>query len=72
MTKTIATSRSTTTGRFSPKPLGKSKAAKFAQVEGITLTAKSKKTLVRLEASGLKGDALRAAITGTFEKKRSG
>lgn len=70
MPRNLSISRSASTGRFTPKPLGKAKAAKFAQVEGMALTEKSKQTLVRLEASGLKGDALRAAITGTFQKKR--
>lgn len=70
MSKNLVTSRSASNGRFAPKPLGRSKAAKFAQVEGMSLTDKSEKTLAQLKARGLKGDALRAAIAGTFQNKR--
>lgn len=61
--------RSAVTGRFATKPLGRSKASKFAQIEGMTLTRRSAKMISRLEGTGLKGDALRTAITGSFGKK---
>ncbi len=52
------------------KALGKSKATKFAKVEGVTTTSKSAKTLKTYSDRGLKGDALRSAITGTFTNKK--
>ena len=70
MTKNQAIKRSVVTGRFASKPLGKGKAKKFAQVEGMVLTQRSSKTISRFEGSGLKGDALRSAITRSFVKKR--
>lgn len=57
------------TDRFIPKPLGKDKARKFIQVEGMSLNKQSAGTISRLEKKGLKGDALRSAITGTFVSK---
>lgn len=62
--------RSTAAGRFASKPLGKGKATKFAKVEGMVLSSRSTKTISRLEGSGLKGDALRSAIIGSFAKKQ--
>ena len=44
-------------------------AAKFALVEGLSLDAASVDLLERSKAAGLKGDALRAAIVGSFRKK---
>ena len=70
MKKSTALKRSETTGRFVTKPLGKGKAAKFAKVEGVTTSSKSEKTLKTYIARGLKGDALRSAITGTFATKK--
>jgi len=70
MKKNQATIRSTAAGRFASKPLGKSKATKFAKVEGMVLTQRSAKTISRFEGNGLKGDALRSAITGSFVKKQ--
>ena len=69
MTKSHSIPRSAKTGQFTVKALGKSKASKFSQVEGITLSRLSDGTLKRLEESGLKGDTLRSAISGTFQKK---
>lgn len=68
---TQAIKRSASTGRFVTKPLGKGKATKFSNVEGMVLTQRSAKMISRLEGSGLKGDALRSAITGSFDKKWS-
>jgi len=70
MKKSSAVKRSATTGRFVSKPLGKSKAAKFAEVEGVTTSARSARTLETYTARGLKGDALRSAITGSFVTKK--
>jgi hypothetical protein len=62
--------RSAKSGRFVTKPLGVSKASKFALVEGMTLSKKNLKAFAECEAIGLKGDALRSAISGSFQKKR--
>lgn len=70
MSKSTALKRSATTGRFVTKALGKSKATKFAKVEGVTTSSKSAKTLKTYSDRGLKGDALRSAITGTFTNKK--
>ena len=70
MKKNQAIKRSAATGRIVSKTLGKDKATKFAQVEGMVLTKKSSKTMSRFQGRGLKGDALRSAITGSFNKKR--
>ena len=48
--------------------LGSAKAAKFALVEGLSLDSSSLDLLQRSKAAGLKGDALRAAIAGSFLK----
>lgn len=70
MKKSQTTKNSDATGRFVPKPLGKGKAVKFSQVEGMTISRKSARTLESLESRGLKGDALRSAISGSFAKNR--
>ena len=49
-----------------------SKAIKFAQVEGMALSPRSAQTLTQLQANGLQGDALRAAIALSFQKKHRG
>ncbi len=67
--KKIAIKHSAKVGRFVPKPLGKAKAEKFSKVEGMTISRKSAKTLSDFEGRGLKGDALRSAINGSFIKK---
>ena len=72
MKKNSATARSASTGRFVSKPLGKGKAEKFARVEGMSLSKQSAGTYSRLTARGLKGDALRSAISGAFVTKRGG
>lgn len=71
MKKSTALRRSATTGRFVTRPLGKSKAAKFAKVEGVTISPKSAKMLEIYTDRGLKGDALRSVITGRFVTKKS-
>lgn len=70
MNKSNALKRSATTGRFVTKPLGKGKATKFAKVEGVTTSPKSARTLKTYSDSGLKGDALRSAITGSFVTRK--
>ena len=70
MKKTRKAIRSAATGRFVTKPLGRGKAEKFSQVEGMVLSRESAEMLSRLKGRGLKGDALRSAICGSFEKKR--
>lgn len=70
MNKNTTFKRSATTGRFLIKPLGKDKATKFAKIEGVTTSSKSAKTLKTYSDRGLKGDALRSAITGSFAVKR--
>ena len=70
MKKSQAIKRSAATGRFVTKPLGKEKATKFSKVEGMSLTGRAAKTISRFEGNGLKGDALRSAITGSFVKKQ--
>lgn len=70
MNKSTTIKRSATTGRFVTKPLGKDKATKFAKIEGVTTSSKSAKTLKTYSDRGLKGDALRSAITGSFAVKR--
>lgn len=69
-THSVKIARSATTGRISSKPLGRSKASKFSEVEGIMLSFGSRKVMVDLEIRGLKGDALRSAISGSFQKKQ--
>ena len=70
MTKSQATDRMAANGRFSSKPLGKGKAMRFALVEGLVLSSGSAKTISQFEDSGLKGDALRSAIAGSFMQKQ--
>ena len=70
MKKVTNIARSASSGRFVAKPLGKGKAVKFSQVEGMSLNKRSAGTIERLERQGLKGDALRSAITGAFVTKR--
>jgi hypothetical protein len=70
MTNSQNIQRSAKTGQFTKvKALGRSKAAKFAQVEGMSLSQTSVTAIHRFEARGLKGDALRSAIAGSFQKK---
>lgn len=70
MSKKNAVKRSAASGRNVTRPIGASKAAKFSKVEGMVLTQKSAKTLTRHKSSGLKGDKLRSAITGSFKPKK--
>ena len=69
MDKGIALKRSATTGRFVTKPLGKAKAEKFAKIEGVTTSPHSSALLEAHVGRGLKGDALRSAIMGSFATK---
>lgn len=70
MKKQPAIKRYAATGRFVSKPLGKSKASKFSLVEGISLSKSSEMAIMKFEARGLKGDVLRSAISGSFQKKQ--
>ena len=70
MKKSSATARSTATRRFVIKPLGRGKAERFSRVEGMSLSKRSVDTISSLNPKGLKGDALRSAITGVFVTKR--
>lgn len=70
MNKSTALKRSATTGRFVTKPLGKDKATKFAKVEGVTTSSTSAKILKTHSDHGLKGDALRSAIAGSFVARK--
>jgi len=69
MKKNNSIKRCASTGLFTVKPLGKEKAEKFGQVEGMSLSKQSSRTISRFEQGGLKGDALRAAIMGAFVSK---
>ena len=70
MKKTRKAIRSAETGRLVTKPLGRGKAEKFSQVEGMALSRESAAMLSGLKARGLTGDALRSAISESFDKKR--
>jgi hypothetical protein len=70
MSKNVTMQSSVSTGRFASKALGKGKATKFALVEGISLSQRSATLISRMEQRGLKGDALRSAIAGSFATKR--
>lgn len=71
MVKGIALKRSATTGHFVTKPLGKAKAEKFAKIEGVTTSPHSSALLEAHIGRGLKGDALRSAIMGSFATKNT-
>jgi len=68
MAKATKTGRSAVTTQFVTQPIGGKKAAKFAQVEGLTMNAASKALSKKLSASGLKGDAYRSEIVKAFKK----
>ncbi|GAA3075488.1 hypothetical protein GCM10010520_23250 [Rhizobium viscosum] len=60
--------RSSDTGKFVTRPIGGSKAAKFAEVEGLKMNGASKALSDKLTFSGLKGDAYRREIMKAFKK----
>ena len=60
--------RSSTTGKFVTRPIGKRKAEKFAAVEGMHKSVDSKALSGGLSARGLKGDAYRTAVIKAFKK----
>jgi hypothetical protein len=62
--------RSAKAGQFAAVPLGKSKAAKFAAVEGLALSPDSEELEVTLRARGLKGDAYREAAAASISSQR--
>jgi hypothetical protein len=70
MDNNVTKQRRSSTGQLVAKPLGKGKATKFALVEGISLNQRSASLITRLEQRGLKGDALRSAITRDFASKQ--
>lgn len=61
--------RPTVSERRVTQAIGRSKATKFAAVEGLVLSQKSSRQLAKLKSGGLKGDALRSAIRKSFKKK---
>ena len=70
MNKGQSIKRSTKTGRYVTKPLGRAKATRFALVEGVSVHKRSAVALREFEERGLKGDALRTEIAGSFAKNR--
>jgi hypothetical protein len=69
-TAQIRTSRDAKTGKFLVGPLGKPKATKFALVEGVTLSDEAARIMRQHETSGKSGSAFRAALAGSYTKKR--
>jgi len=67
-TKNTKIKRSTTTGKFVTRPIGKGKAEKFTAVEGMHKSAASKALSGSLTVRGLKGDAYRTEVTKAFKK----
>ncbi len=70
MSKNHAPKRSAVSGRYVTKAIGARKAEKFSAVEGVVLTRKNDERYRTLKLSGLKGDALRSAITGSFKSSK--
>ena len=70
MKKNGDTNRSAATGHVEGKMIGRARATKFLQVEGMSLNSKSARTLSDFTGRGLKGDALRSAIHEAYAKKR--
>jgi hypothetical protein len=68
MSKDLSKARSAATGELVTRPIGGSKAAKFAEVEGLKMNAASKALADKLAESGLKGDAYRREIVKAFKK----
>ncbi|MBW8639399.1 hypothetical protein K1W69_19550 [Hoeflea sp. WL0058] len=50
------------------KPIGRSKAAKFAAIEGVTVNQRSYEISQKAASAGLRGDAYRAEIKKAFTK----
>ena len=69
MPKNASISRESKSGKFVSEPLGKSKATKFAAVEGLALSPSAKKIEATLEARGLKGDAYRKAVAASLRNE---
>jgi len=70
MKERVISREGSASGRLFSKALGKSKASKFALVEGLSLNQQSATFAARMERRGLKGDALRAAIASEFSTER--
>lgn len=68
MRKEPKTGRSSDTGKFVTHPIGDKKAAKFAEVEGLKMSASSKALSSELTSRGLKGDAYRSEVIKAFKK----
>jgi len=66
MSKSHTIKRSAKSERFVTKPIGREKASKFSAVEGIILNERAAVVLQEGRAKGLKGDALRSSVTGSF------
>ncbi|MCA0271131.1 MAG: hypothetical protein LCH69_03585 [Proteobacteria bacterium] len=71
MAKNTNIVREAKNGRFTPSKVGASKAAKFALVEGVSLSAKSRSASALTQSKGLTGDAYRDAITSQFKAKHT-
>lgn len=70
MTKNPTAVRKVMSGKFAPATVGASKAAKFASVEGIALSAKSKAASMLAQSRGLKGDDYRASVAAQVLSQR--
>ncbi len=70
MSKNHTAKRSAVSGRYVTKAIGGSKAEKFSAVEGMVLTRKNAAHYRTFKSSGLKGDALRSAISGSFKASK--
>lgn len=68
MAKSTKSTRSSVTGRFVTRPLGKAKAERFNAVEGLTKSEETKSLAGRLRSKGLKGDAYRKGVMKAYKK----
>ena len=70
MSKAKIPKRSAASGRYVTGAIGTSKAEKFSAVEGMSLTRQNSGRFMTLKSNGLKGKALRHAITDTFKSAK--
>ena len=68
MASNIRITRSSATGKFVTKPIGKAKAEKFTAVEGMRKSVASKQLSRKLTKQGLTGDAYRSEVIKAFKK----
>ena len=69
MAKTVKSDRSSGTGKFVTKAIGKRKASKFSSVEGMELTEESRTISRNAVAGGLSGDSYRAEVAKALKKR---